>query len=121
MVDGVTSEALKLVESDVSCNQLGLELTDSLLQVPKNGQTQVVVTNNSGFTQRVEPDTELGHAVDVQVVGSKDIMTGQDCAGLLMESSLPGVEQCRVSRIDASDQERKQSLWTCRDCKTQYK
>ena len=109
-VDGVTSEALKLVESDVSCNQRGLELTDSLLQVHENGLTQMVVTNNSGFMQRVEPGTKLGHAVDVQVVGSKDIMTGQDRTGLLMESSLPGAEQCKVSRVNASDHERKQRL-----------
>ena len=67
-VYGVPQDTLKLMEPDTPlCDKLGLELADALIRTSDDGKAQLVVTNHSGFTQRVNYGTQLGLAVDVIV------------------------------------------------------
>ena len=68
---------VKLSENDVTATYLldpdwqfqreqGIVFTDALVSPPSEGNTRVVLTNQSGFTQRLDAGTTLGtlEAVD---------------------------------------------------------
>ena len=58
-----------LLESDPAVEEeLGLEMSDTLLQPAGDGRAQMVVANTSGITQQVLPGTKLGQVMRVAVV-----------------------------------------------------
>ena len=53
-VEGAPQDALKMLEPDPSVyDELGLQLSDAVLQMSGVGKAQLVIANNSGFTKRV--------------------------------------------------------------------
>ena len=110
-VDGVPQGAIKVVEPEASLlDELGLELSDALVRMSGDGQAQLVVANNSGFTQRVDSGTQLGHAVDALVVDSEEVTASRLAQDEPMVDTLLNLEPCGVSRVDISDEERKRRL-----------
>ena len=96
-----------MLEPDQTFEQeLGLEVSDTLLRLSVDGLAQAVVVNTSGFTQRVAPGTMMGQAEEVIVVDGARTETGGD---LSMEEPVP--PSCEIMKIDVSQD------CTARKCK----
>ena len=111
-IEGTPQGALQVLESAPSLqDELGLELTDAVVQVSEMGRAQVLVMNNSGFTQRVVSGTLLGEAVEAMVMDSQKALTAAlNSSQPSSEDSSPDVERCEVLKIDVSEDERKHRL-----------
>ena len=111
-IEGTPQGALQVLESAPSLqDELGLKLTDAVVQVSEMGRAQVLVTNNSGFTQRVVSGTLLGEAVEAMVVDSQEALTAAlNSSQPSSEDSSPDGERCEVLKIDVSEDERKRRL-----------
>ena len=77
-----------LFEADHDIEQeLGLELSDILLQ-PTEGTAQMVVANNSGFTKCVHAGTTIGEAVPGNVVDFSKLLGITKCMPASLESPM---------------------------------
>ena len=103
-VEGARDGAPLLLEPTQAFEQeIGLELSDTLLQSSADGLAQAVVANTSGFTQRVDPGTLMGQAEEVTLVDYLDAGTSDD--------PLTELSSCEIVRIDTSEDS------TARKCK----
>ena len=60
---------LQLLEPDTSfCERSQLEIPPALLEWSKQEETELVVTNNSGFTQRIDAGATIRQSVNAQTV-----------------------------------------------------
>ena len=61
VIEGAPQQPLKMLEPDPSVqDELGLDLSDAVLQTSGVGKAQLVITNNSGVTQRACSGVLLG-------------------------------------------------------------
>ena len=108
--DGAPPDRLKMLEPYPSLHdELGLEIADGVLQFTNMGEAHVVITNNSGFTQRVDSGKHLGQVVDAVVVDGGDASTLGDESLAVVSSPLDD-GLCAVVRVDEIDNERKRKL-----------
>ncbi len=111
-VEGDSREALKLVEPDPSLHdELGLELSEGLIQVQGSGQTQLTVINRSGFTQQVGSGTRLAYAVDAEVIdGRQEVEEPASGPGGVTVNPVADLEHSGVRRVNVAEEGRKRKL-----------
>ena len=61
----------------------GVKVVDALLGATEDGETQLLLSNCSGFTQKLEGGTHLGRATEVVVVLDGDDGTNTTTTALL--------------------------------------
>ena len=67
--DGELRGRLQLLEPDISfCESPQLEIPPTLLELSEHEDTELVVTNNSGFTQRIDAGVIIGQYVSAPIV-----------------------------------------------------
>ena len=104
--------APKLMEPDILIHQkYGLDTTEGLLSVLEDRLTQFTVTNNSGFTQRVEAGMLLGRVVNVQEMDSCREFEGSDHS--LMADSQE-TDSCEVWRVEGTNKTKEATVATAK-------
>ena len=107
----MTSNPYCLNEMTTIEQEMGLQIPDALLQQNTDGRARLVVTNSTGFMQRVAPGVTLGEAVDVTVVDSVIAKANEP-------DSFP-LELTEVVRVDTSQAPRdSKGLWGSQNCWT---
>ena len=83
-VDGDTPpDSAVLLEGDEEMEvATGMKVVDALLGGIEGGETQLLLSNLSGFTQKLGGGTYLGRAAEVQVVTSEDNETASSPAAV---------------------------------------
>ena len=66
--DRLRQDPLLLLHNQDLEKTTGVQVGDVLIQPDLGGSSQVVMTNTSGFTQRLEKEDVLGEAVEVKLV-----------------------------------------------------
>ena len=93
------------MEPDTSfCERSQLEIPPALLEWSEQEETEPVVTNNSGFTQRIDAGAIVGQSVNAQTVeGSSSSIT--DYTEATFEESLIEFDEfpCQVSTVVSED------------------
>ena len=96
---------LQLLEPDTSfCERSHLEILPALLEWSEQEETELVVTNNSGFTQHIGAGAIVGQSVNVQTVeGSSSPIT--DCTEATFEELLIEFDKlpCQMSTVVSED------------------
>ena len=96
---------LQLLEPDTSlCERSQLEIPPALLEWSEQEETELVVTNNSGFTQRIDAGAIVGQSVNAQTVeGPSSSIT--DYTEATFEESLIKFDElpCQVSTVVSED------------------
>ena len=82
---------------------MGVEVADALVQPSPEGQVKVLVTNNNGFTQKLDTGTVLGMGVKVEIVPL-------DTCGKESAKECSGVYAVAMSHDDVKQKERLRQL-----------
>ena len=102
-VDGGTPpDSAVLLEGDEEMEAAtGVKVVDALLGRIEGGETQLLLSNLSGFTQKLEGGTYLGRAAEVQVVTSEDNETLSSPAAITTHDIEPITTHDIESETDA--------------------